>query len=215
MEIAKDLHAFIWKDARANNANTYLINGSKKILIDPGHVDLFDAVRRELARIQLTPEDIDCVLITHAHADHMEAAGIFRKPTLVAMSREACEFLESYGGRKAGGLTPDFFLEEGDLKIGDIALEVVATPGHSPGSLSFYWPDRRALLTGDVIFSLSIGRIDLPGGSGKLLKESISRLSTLDAAFLLPGHGAPVTTSEAVQDNFRQVADSWFSYLEA
>lgn len=214
MEIAKDLHAFIWRNTRANNTNTYLITGSKKILIDPGHLELFDHVRSGLDRLNLTPDGIDCVLITHAHADHIEAAGLFRKPTHLAMSREALDFLQGDGRRKANGFEPDFFLSEGDLKIGDVALEVVATPGHSPGSLCFYWPDRRALFTGDVIFSQGIGRTDLPGGSGRLLKKSIQRLSTLDVDCLLPGHGAPVVKQEAVRDNFRLVADYWFSYLD-
>jgi hydroxyacylglutathione hydrolase len=169
MEIAKDLHAFVWKNPRENNTNTYLISGSKKILIDPGHLHLFDHVRSGLARLQLSTEDIDVVLITHAHPD---------------------------------------------LRIGDVALEVIMTPGHSPGSLCFYWPDRKALFTGDVIFSQSIGRTDLPGGSGKRLKESIMRLSTLEVDYLLSGHSGPVLGKEAVQDNFRMVADYWFSYLD-
>ena len=214
MEIAKDLHAFIWRNARANNTNTYLITGSKNILIDPGHIDLFDHVRSGLARLNLTPGEIDVVLITHAHADHIEAAGLFRKPTLLAMSRDALDFLQDYGGRKADSLEPDFFLGEGKLRIGEIDIDVIATPGHSPGSLCFYWPDLGALFTGDVIFSQSIGRTDLPGGSGRLLKESIQRLSALDVNFLLPGHGAPVVERKAVRENFRLVADSWFSYLD-
>jgi hydroxyacylglutathione hydrolase len=213
MEIAKGLHAFIWRNNRANNTNTYLITGSKNILIDPGHLDLFDHVRSGLARLNLAPKDIDVVLITHAHVDHIEAAGLFRKPTLRAMSREASEFMHEYGGRKANGLEPDFFLGEGSLRIGDTDLDVILTPGHSPGSVCFYWPEHKALFTGDVIFNQSIGRTDLPGGSGRLLKESIQRLSGLDVDCLLSGHGAPVMEKKAVQDNFRFVADSWFRYL--
>jgi len=214
MEIAKDLHAFIWRNSRANNTNTYLVTGSKKILIDPGHLHLFDHVRSGLARLNLTPDEIDVVLITHAHVDHIEATGVFRKPTLLAMSREARDFMQDFGGQTAEGMEPDFFLGEGDLRIGDTDLDVIATPGHSPGSLCFYWPDRRALFTGDVIFNQSIGRTDLPGGSGRLLKESIKRLSTLNADVLLSGHGEPVMGEKAVRDNFRAVADYWFSYLE-
>ena len=212
MEVAAGLHAFIWDNPGANNTNTYLITGSKNILIDPGHLHLFDHVRNGLAGLDLTMDQIDVVLVTHAHIDHMEAVRLFRKPTLFAMSLGAFQFVGEHGS--ATGYEPDFFLGEGGLQIGDIALQAIPTPGHMPGSLSFYWPDRKALFTGDVIFSQSIGRTDLPGGSGKQLKESIQQLANLDVDYLLSGHGAPVTGKKAVQDNFRMVAESWFSYLE-
>ena len=72
MKIFEDLYAFLWADPTANNCNTYLINGSKKILVDPGHAHLFNHVREGLAALSLTPSDMDIVLITHAHPDHME-----------------------------------------------------------------------------------------------------------------------------------------------
>jgi hydroxyacylglutathione hydrolase len=212
MEIVAGLHAFLWNNPQANNTNTYLIEGSKKILIDPGHLQFFDHVRTGLSRRNLKPDQIDLILITHAHVDHMEAVKLFGKPTLFAMSEEAFQSLDEYGG--GNRYQPDFFLGEGTLQAGDIALEVIGTPGHSPGSLSFYWTDRKALFTGDVIFNQSIGRTDLPGGSGKLLKESIQRMAKLDVDYLLSGHGGPVIGRKAVQENFRMVADYWFSYLE-
>jgi len=212
MEIAEGLHAFIWQNPRANNTNTYLITGSKNVLIDPGHLQLFDHVRAGLARLNLAPDRIDAVLLTHGHVDHMEAMQLFRKPALIAMSREASQFIKECGG--GDRFDPDFFLGEGHLRIGDISLDVLLTPGHSPGSICLYWPDRRALFTGDVIFNQSIGRTDLPGGSGRLLKESIQRLEKLDVEYLLSGHGGPVIGEKAVRENFRIVADDWFSYLE-
>jgi glyoxylase-like metal-dependent hydrolase (beta-lactamase superfamily II) len=212
MKITDSLHAFIWNNPRANNANTYLLMGSKIILIDPGHIQLFDHVIGGLLRLGLAVEQVDVVLVTHTHIDHIEAARMFRKPTLLTMSREGYQYVDDYGS--GTGYEPDFFLKEGSLNIGDIALQVIPTPGHMPGSLSFYWPDRKALFTGDVIFNQSIGRTDLPGGSGKLLKESIRRLASLEVEYLLSGHGNAVMGKKAVQDNFQMVADYWFSYLD-
>lgn len=84
---------------------------------------------------------------------------------------------------------PDFFLQEGWLQAGGETLQVLSTPGHSPGSVCLYWPERQALFSGDVVFSGGIGRTDLPMGNPKLLKESIQRIAELDVEHLLPGHG--------------------------
>ena len=108
---------------------------------------------------------------------------------------------------------PAFFLQEGDLTIGNTSLQVFLSPGHSPGSLCFYWPEKKVLFTGDVVFNQSIGRTDLPGGSGKHLKESITKLSGLDVEVLCPGHGDIVTGHEAVKKNFKMIRDFWFNHL--
>jgi len=75
----------------------------------------------------------------------------------------------------------DFYLGEGDLEVGEHRFQILHTPGHSPGSVSVYWPERKALFTGDVLFPGGLGRTDLPGGNGAQLKESIRRLAELDA----------------------------------
>ena len=108
---------------------------------------------------------------------------------------------------------PDFFLTEGDLNVGDIALEVYHTPGHSPGGVTLFWPETKALITGDLIFKGGVGRTDLPGGDGKQLKESIRRMATLDAEWLLSGHGDVLRGSEYVAANFTQVEQMWFGYV--
>lgn len=213
MKIIDGLHGFIWQSPSENNCNSFLIEGSKRILIDPGHRHLFQHVRRSLEQIGITPEQIDAVLVTHGHPDHLETVGSFGPSTRWAMSRIDYEFVMKYLGSRTDFPQPAFFLQEGDLAIGDRAFQVILTPGHSPGSICLYWPEKKALFTGDVIFSQSIGRTDLPGGSGRQLKESISRLAELDVEVLCPGHGDVVVGRENVKKNFKMVKDFWFNYL--
>lgn len=213
MKILDGLYGFIWQSASENNCNSFFIDGSKKILIDPGHRHLFQHVRRGLERVGIAPEQIDAVLVTHGHPDHLETAGSFGPSARWAMSRIDYDFVLQYLGARAEIPPPAFFLQEGDLAIGDTALQVILTPGHSPGSVCLYWPQKKVLFTGDVVFSQSIGRTDLPGGSGKQLKESITRLAELDADILCPGHGDVVTGRENVKKNFKMIKEFWFNYL--
>lgn len=83
-------------------------------------------------------------------------------------------------------------LHDGDrIKVGNGELEVIAVPGHSPGSIALYSPADRFVITGDALFRGSIGRTDLPGGDGDMLRRSIrAKLLSLPAdTTVLPGHG--------------------------
>ena len=213
MKIIEGLYGFIWQSPSENNCNSYFIDGAKKILVDPGHRHLFQHVKRGLAQIETTPEQIDVVLVTHGHPDHLEMVGSFGPATRWAMSRIDYEFVMKYIGSRVDFPAPAFFLQEGDLALGDKSFRVILTPGHSPGSVCLYWPEKKALFTGDVVFSQSIGRTDLPGGSGKQLKESISRLAELDVEVLCPGHGDIVAGRENVKKNFKLIKDFWFNQL--
>jgi glyoxylase-like metal-dependent hydrolase (beta-lactamase superfamily II) len=219
MKISEGLHAFVWRDPTANNANTYFINGAKKILIDPGHNHLFGYAKDHLSRLSVSPQDIDVLLLTHAHPDHVEAVRAFSpSPTLIAIHEAELDFVKKlaphYGA--AMGITdfePQILLREGDMEVGGLKFKVIHSPGHSPGSICLYWPQEKALFTGDVIFRQGVGRTDLPGGNGQALKESIRRLSELEVEHLLPGHGEVVSGRELVKRNFSEVERVWFQYI--
>ncbi len=222
MELTPNLHAFLWTSPGANNCNTYLIRSTaKNILVDPGHAPYFDHVRQGLRALGLAIDDIDLVIGTHAHPDHIEAVRLFnRPPTRFALNEvewrlalEAAPMLKAALNFDPEGLTPDFFLAEGDLKVGEIELEVFHTPGHAPGGVSLYWPREKALFTGDLIFRGGLGRTDLPGGDGGALKASIRRMAALDADWLLSGHGDVIRGTEGVKENFAGVERTWFGYI--
>ena len=221
MKITDNVYGFIWRSTTANNCNTYLIDGPTRILIDPGHSSLFDHVHKELNELGLTLDDIGLVIGTHAHPDHLEAAELFKeKPALAALHNKDWRFLKAMDNSPKTPLSlntqsvaPDFFLKEGDMAVNGFDFLVLHTPGHSPGSVSIYWPDQKMLFTGDLVFKGGLGRTDLPGGNGTKLKESIKRLAGLDVEWLLPGHGEIISGSAEIKANFEQVEQVWFNYL--
>lgn len=219
MKIAEGLYGFFWNSMTANNCNTYLIDGPQRVLVDPGHAHLFQHVEAGLRQLGLTAADIDVVIATHCHPDHVEAARLFQNskalfgvhPRDWAMVQEMARYLGNTAGFQS--LEPAFFLDEGELSLNGLTLQVLHTPGHSPGSISLYWPAQKALITGDVIFRDGLGRTDLPGGNGETLKKSIRRLSELPVERLLPGHGDRIEGAAQVQSNFRRVEQFWFAYI--
>ena len=219
MKVTDGLHAFLWTSPSANNCNTYLIDGPARILIDPGHLHLFEHVDVQLRVLGIEISDIDLVLVTHAHPDHFEAARLFKnQPALFAISLEDWRMIQEIGKHMGpmfdlDAYTPDFLLGPGNLDLKGIGLEVIPSPGHSPGSVALHWPARKALFTGDVLFRDGLGRTDLPGGNGGALKQSIKALESLDLELLLPGHGDIVSGGAQVRSNFKRVEEFWFSYI--
>ncbi len=219
MKVTDGLHAFPWTSMSANNCNTYLIDAEAKILIDPGHFHLFDHVAIQLRRLGIEISEIDLVIATHAHPDHFEAARYFKnQPALFTISREDWRVIQQIGMHMGpafdlDAFTPRFFLGPGDLNVKGVKLEVISSPGHSPGSVALYWPAQKALFSGDVLFRDGLGRTDLPGGNGAVLKKSIKNLELLDSEWLLPGHGEIVSGSAQVKANFKRVEGYWFQYI--
>jgi len=209
-KIADDIYAFIWHSYRENNCNTYLLDrDGYRILIDPGYYHLSQHWEEGLHKRGLSRRDINLVVVTHAHPDHLEGVALFDGQSKVAIGEGEYTWLKKW----APSFEVDLLLRDGELKVGNIALKVIETPGHSPASICLYYPERKALFTGDVIFRAGLGRTDLPGGDGGKLKESIRKLSHLDVEYLLPGHGEPVIGKKEVAKNFEEVAHYWFQFI--
>jgi len=221
MGIFNRTHAFIWNSMSVNNCNTYLIEGPTRVLIDPGHLSLFNEnVRKELGNLGIGMEDIGLVICTHSHPDHLEAVQLFReKPALTAIHEEEWKLVKSMEqyvntfGVRLDSIVPDFFLKQGQLSVNGLEFKIIHTPGHSPGSVCIYWPEEKALFTGDLIFKEGVGRTDLPGGDGSLLKESILRLADLEVECILPGHGDIVSGAAEVKNTFSHLQQFWFQHI--
>jgi len=221
MKLEKDLYAYLWQNPYENNCNTYVIKGDKTVLIDPGHSRHVERLFHQMEEDGISSEKVDVILITHSHPDHFEGLEAFLdKPVKITMSREEERYLLESGKllfemmkQPLPKYRIDFYLREGELHLGKEIFNIYSTPGHSPGSLSIYWPERKVLFTGDVIFYGGIGRTDFLEGNSKLLMESIERLSRLDTEILLPGHGEMVMGRDLVLQNFELIRQNFYAYL--
>lgn len=228
MQIDDKIYGYLWR-GRGNNCNSFLLKGKKTVLFDPGHIqnelreNCLDILSRELKADGIQLEDIELILCTHGHPDHIEAAGVIREQSgaLLALHRQD-EFIidameQRYAAAGAGempSIKPDFYLQDGELELGLGETEqvtVIHTPGHSPGSVCFHLPGLNALITGDTVFQDSIGRSDLPGGDMNELGESVARLARLDSVeLLLPGHMGFIRGAENVSRNFDRIKTFFF-----
>jgi len=221
MKLEKDLYGYLWQNQYENNCNTYLINGEKTVLIDPGHSRHVPNLFHQMEGDGISPEEIDLIILTHCHPDHFEGLEAFLdKPVKIAMSREEERYLLESGKllfemmrQPLPEFRIDFYLKEGELQLGREIFHIYQTPGHSPGSLSIYWPERKVLFTGDLVFYGGIGRTDFLEGNSKLIKESIERMSHLDTELLLAGHGEVVMGKEMVLQNFEYIRQNFYAYL--
>ena len=222
MKLDNDIYAYEWTNMFENNCNSFFIGGSVQALIDPGLKVFLPDLLKRMETDGIDPKNMRYIINTHSHPDHFEASEAFDadKNIKIGLHKDGIDFLDDIGGHMYGlfGLdTPkvhiDMVLEEGPIKLGDEDFEILHVPGHSPGSIALYWPSRKALFPGDVIFNQNIGRTDFPGGCGELLKKSIQTLSELDTDWLLPGHMDIITGNENVKRNFQFVIERIFSYI--
>ena len=194
----------------ALGCNCYVVGDpdtKEAVVIDPG--DDADAIARSLAEKSVT---VKAIVATHAHFDHVLAAERLRELTGAPFymhddDKPILSWLEESGRLFLGvelGPPPevDSSAREGErLVAGGVQLEIVHTPGHSPGSISLV--GETALFSGDTLFAGSIGRTDLPGGDTDALAGAVKhKLFRLDEDVrVYPGHGPPTTIAIEKRSN--------------
>ena len=187
--------------------NTYfLVNEKTKnaILIDGG--ESYKAIKKTESDLGVK---ITTLLLTHAHFDHAGNAGQLQKDGVKVLISEIAAPKLSNGlnlasdfGRTFNSFIPDQMLKDGQvLNIEDIQIKVIATPGHTDGSLTFMVGN--SLFTGDTLFLESVGRTDFPTGNKTQLINSVKKLFALEGDYnVYPGHQEFTTLSHERENNF-------------
>ncbi|PYZ94316.1 hypothetical protein CR194_01930 [Salipaludibacillus keqinensis] len=192
--------------------NGFIIYNKNKeaLMIDPGGEEekLFDWLNQE----QLT---LSAVILTHAHFDHIGAVEAVRNKYQcpVYVHKNESTWLTDPNLNGSGlfqGIQPikgnqadHFYDKEGKVVLGGFECELYETPGHSPGSVSFYFPTEKVIFSGDVLFRGGVGRTDLPGGDQDTLMNTIhdKMLSLPDDTIVANGHGPETTIGEEKETN--------------
>ena len=194
------------------SVNTYLLYDEETkdcVVVDPG--DEASLIIDRIEELKLIPKEI---WLTHAHFDHLGAlSSLFQKykATIYLHSEDYSLYKNAVEHSNVFGVeieippsNPSFFnMNIHKRNIGSFVIEILHTPGHTPGSVSFYNKESNMIFVGDLIFEGSVGRTDLPGGSFDVLEKSIIEqiYSKGDACVIYPGHGAKTTVGREKKNN--------------
>ena len=230
-EVLKNLYYF--SENQMLDCNQYCIvdqDTDEIALFDAGNSLSIKGLFEGMKKQNLDYKNISKVFLTHEHIDHV--IGLY--PIMALMKDDAPE-LYAYGettkiltkGNERQicpgslGITPGMFgVEIKPLKINDLSnlkeikindeftFQIYHTPGHSLGSISYYEPTKKILIPGDLVFTGgSFGRYDFPGGSLKVLQNSIKFVKDLDVKYLLPGHmGISDDGNRQIEFSYRMVS---------
>ncbi len=157
--------------------NCYILEkDGHALIIDPG-----DESSRIIQNIDVS--NVDKILITHQHFDHVGAV---------------CDIMKLYKVEKMEYENT----EEKEYSVGPFHFLVIHTPGHTKDSISFYFPKEKVMFVGDFVFQGTVGRWDLETGDFSMMQESIQKLKKYDQDITLyPGHGPFTTLAQEILEN--------------
>ena len=188
-------------------SHVYLVRGdSKNVLIDTGVAGKFSVLKRRLAELGMRVRDVNLIILTHEHYDHIGATAFFHQSAVVAAHSSAANKLElqdefvtfrRYHDRTSKPFWVDVWLEDGSIiDLGNYELHVIHTPGHTSGCICLYEAKAGLLFTGDTVFAGGTLSEIAVGGNVSDYVNSIRRLSNLKIKQLYPGHGRVSSTPD-------------------
>jgi hydroxyacylglutathione hydrolase len=182
--------------AIGENCFLFRPQGADRILIvDPG-----EEAERILAAVEASGAEVEAILLTHCHFDHIGAvapvaratgAPVYCPEIELPMLADIMAYVPWAGFGPYESYKADEIVRGGEtLELAGMELDVLFTPGHSPGHVTYAVRGEPAIFSGDVLFQGSVGRVDLPGGDGPTLLASINKLleSYPDETVVHPGH---------------------------
>jgi len=191
------------------DSNVYLLEGDDPIVVDTGTGMFADTTLEEMSKI-VPLSTIGRIVLTHCHYDHMGGAARIQEATGgriylheaeagPIMAGDTSLMISDMFGTRAAMVDLEPLRSGQKLKLGSEELEVVHTPGHSPGSIVLFEPKSASAVVGDTVFcDGGVGRWDLPGGDLAELISSVRRLQEMRPKNMYPGHG-PYAEGDAQQ----------------
>lgn len=191
--------------------NCHVICGkTDAVAVDPGG-DMDGGLNQLLDVLKTKNLKLQAIVCTHFHFDHIYGVATLHEmtgATIYGSDKDSDVLRSEMGAGGTWGFPPvkQFSwtdLKEGPITFGEISMEVMATPGHTPGSLSLYVPSMNAVLTGDLLFYHSVGRTDFPGSSPAAMVKSLHKKIFIlpPETEVFPGHGPNTNVGEELANN--------------
>ncbi|CAL6023050.1 Hydroxyacylglutathione_hydrolase [Hexamita inflata] len=204
-----EIHKFPTGEMQANCFLLVDLSSNSAVLVDPG--DRSEKIQNCISTYDFK---VTHILLTHAHFDHIFGCGFFKSlfpsakllvhPNEIPIWTANNEFALKFGVK-----TPEDYINQPDgtfidgeiIQIGQSKLEVVLTPGHTPGSVCFLDKEEKIAVTGDTLCGQGIGRTDFPGGNAQQMRDSITKLKNIleNEYVIYPGHGGSARSGRAVR----------------